>query len=74
MLINPISKSCKHKIVEKSLDLKRSPDQIRVEISKLVQKYVDLTYAGEEFQAGITVIPAAGKVIDSAEIKNMVEA
>jgi CDP-6-deoxy-D-xylo-4-hexulose-3-dehydrase len=56
------------------VDLKRTPDQIRAEISKLVQEYADLAFAEKEFEAGITTIPAAGKVIDAAEIKNMVEA
>ena len=56
------------------MDLKRTPDQIRTEISKLVQEYADLAFAEKEFEAGKTVIPAAGKVIDAAEIKNMVEA
>lgn len=56
------------------MDLKRPPDQIRAEISKLVQEYADLAFAEKEFRAGTTAIPAAGKVIDGAEIKNMVEA
>jgi CDP-6-deoxy-D-xylo-4-hexulose-3-dehydrase len=56
------------------MDLKRTPDQIRTEISKLVQEYADLAFAKKEFEAGKTVIPAAGKVIDAAEIKNMVAA
>ena len=56
------------------MHLKRTPDQIRAEISKLVQEYADLAFAEKEFQAGKTAIPAAGKVIDAAEIKNMVEA
>ena len=56
------------------MDFKRTPDQIRAEISKLVQEYADLAFAEKEFEAGITTIPTAGKVIDAAEIKNMVEA
>lgn len=56
------------------MDFKRTPDQIRAEISKLVQEYADLAFAEKEFEADITTIPAAGKVIDAAEIKNMVEA
>jgi CDP-6-deoxy-D-xylo-4-hexulose-3-dehydrase len=56
------------------VDFKRTPDQIRAEISKLVQEYADLAFAEKEFEADITTIPAAGKVIDAAEIKNMVEA
>jgi len=56
------------------VDLKRAPDQIRAEISELVQEYVDLAFVEKEFEAGKTAIPAAGKVIDAAEIKNMVEA
>ena len=56
------------------MDLKRTPDQIRTEISKLVQEYTDLAFAEKEFEAGITSVPVTGKVIDAAEIKNMVEA
>jgi len=56
------------------MDLKQTPDQIRAEISKLVQEYADLAFAEKQFEAGKTAIPAAGKVIDAAEIKNMVEA
>ena len=56
------------------MDPKRTPDQIRADISKLVQEYADLVFGVKEFEAGITAIPAAGKVIDAAEIKNMVEA
>jgi len=56
------------------MDPKRTSNQIREEISQLVQEYSDLTFAEKEFRAGETVIPAAGKVIDSAEIRNIVEA
>jgi CDP-6-deoxy-D-xylo-4-hexulose-3-dehydrase len=56
------------------VDSKRTPDQIRAEISELVQEYADLAFARREFEAGKTSIPAAGKVIDAAELKNMVEA
>jgi CDP-6-deoxy-D-xylo-4-hexulose-3-dehydrase len=56
------------------VDLKRNPDQIRAEISELVKEYADLAFVEKEFQAGITTIPAAGKVVDAAEIKNMVDA
>lgn len=56
------------------MDIKRTPDQIRAEITTLVQEYVDLAFDQKEFEAGKTPIPAAGKVIDAAEIKNMVDA
>jgi len=56
------------------VNLKQTPNQIRAEISKLVQEYADLAFAEKKFEAGKTAIPAAGKVIDAAEIKNMVEA
>ena len=52
----------------------RNPEQIRAEISKLVEEYAALAFAEKQFRAGITAIPAAGKVIDSAEMKNMVGA
>ena len=56
------------------MNFKQTPDQVRAEISKLVQEYVELAFAERQFEAGKTAIPASGKVIDSAEIKNMVEA
>lgn len=48
------------------MEFKRTPDQIRVEISKLVQEYADIAFAEKEFQPGITTIPASGKVINAA--------
>jgi len=56
------------------MNFQRTPDQIRGEISALVQEYSDLAFEEKEFEAGITAIPPSGKVIDAAEIKNMVEA
>ena len=56
------------------MNLKRTTDQIRAEINQLVQEYSDLAFASKKFEAGLTSIPAAGKVIDAAEIKNMVDA
>jgi len=40
----------------------------------LVKEYAALTFVEKEFEAGKTAIPATGKVIDSAEIINMVDA
>lgn len=53
---------------------KRTPNSIRNEIAKLVEEYSSIVYADKAFEGGCDQIPAAGKVIDAAELKNMVEA
>jgi CDP-6-deoxy-D-xylo-4-hexulose-3-dehydrase len=47
---------------------------IRAEIAKLVEKYAALAFAPIPFLPGLTSIPPSGKLIDSNEIKYMVEA
>ena len=52
----------------------KSPDEIRKEISNLVQQYADAIYAPSPFIAGETTVPVSGKVLGAMELKNMVEA
>jgi CDP-6-deoxy-D-xylo-4-hexulose-3-dehydrase len=49
-------------------------DQLRRQILALVQQYTAISLAPQPFQPGQTVIPAAGKVLGTEEIQNMVEA
>lgn len=51
-----------------------TPESLREEISKLVQKYADIALAPRTFEPGGTVIPPSGKVIGAAEMQLMVEA
>lgn len=48
--------------------------QLRQQIAQLVDEYAAIAMAPRPFEAGKTVIPPSGKVIDGAELKNMVEA
>lgn len=52
----------------------KSPDEIRKEISNLVQQYADVVYAPSPFIAGETSVPVSRKVLGAMELKNMVEA
>lgn len=47
---------------------------LREQISMLVGQYAQIHFAPKIFEPGSTVIPPSGKVIDSAELKMMVEA
>lgn len=50
-------------------------EAIRQQIAALVDQYASLDEASKPaFKAGETVIPPSGKLIDAAEIKNMVDA
>lgn len=49
-------------------------DQLRSQISELVQQYADIAYAPKPFVPGDTPVPVSGKVIGAAELKNMVDA
>jgi len=49
-------------------------EQIRSQIAHLVDEYAAIKYSSKEFQAGSTVIPPSGKVLDGDELKLMVEA
>lgn len=48
--------------------------EIRLQIAKLVEEFAAITLAPREFTAGSSVVPPSGKVLDAAELKNMVEA
>lgn len=54
--------------------MSKTPDSIRQEIAKLVQEYADIVYAPKAFVPGDTAVPPSGKLLDSAELKLMVEA
>jgi CDP-6-deoxy-D-xylo-4-hexulose-3-dehydrase len=49
-------------------------DQLRSQISELVQQYADIAYAPKTFVPGQTPVPVSGKVIGASELKMMVEA
>ncbi len=48
--------------------------EIRQRIAALIDEYAQLKYTPQSFKPGETVIPPSGKVLDSAELKSMVEA
>jgi len=47
---------------------------LRHQISKLVEEYAGIALAPDPFLPGDTIIPPSGKLLDAAELKNMVEA
>lgn len=49
-------------------------DQLRSQILALVDQYAALDFAPRPFTPGETAVPASGKVLGAAEVKNMVEA
>ena len=51
-----------------------SQEQIRKEISELVEKFAREVYAPKPFVAGETVVPPSGKVLGANELQLMVEA
>ena len=53
-------------------DLKK--DELRRQISELVDRYAALAFAEKPFTPGSTVVPPSGKVIGAPELKNLVEA
>ena len=48
--------------------------QLRQQIAQLVDEYAAIQYTPKAFTPGTTVVPPSGKVLDAAELKNMVEA
>lgn len=52
----------------------RTLDAIREKIAVLVDEYAQVAYTEKSFKPGETVIPASGKVLGAAELKNMVDA
>lgn len=53
---------------------KGARDNIRNEILKLVETYAELEFQAKPFEGGTTIVPPSGKIVGSAELKNMVEA
>ena len=51
-----------------------SPDQLRAQILALVDEYAALSFQPKPFLPGQSPVPPSGKVLDGAELKNMVEA
>jgi CDP-4-dehydro-6-deoxyglucose reductase, E1 len=49
-------------------------EALRTQIAKLVEEYAAISLAPPTFFPGVTVIPPSGKLLDAAEIKNMVDA
>jgi len=49
-------------------------EALRQQIAALVEQYAQLQYAAKAFEPDVTVIPPSGKVLDSAELRMMVEA
>jgi CDP-4-dehydro-6-deoxyglucose reductase, E1 len=47
---------------------------LRQQIAALVDEYAKLAYAPQPFLPGASAVPPSGKVLDGAELKNMVEA
>ena len=47
---------------------------LRDQISKLVEEYAAIALVPDTFLPGVTSVPPSGKLIDAAELKNMVEA
>jgi len=47
---------------------------LRTQIATLVDQYAALAYAPQAFTPGVTSVPPSGKMLDSAELKLMVEA
>jgi CDP-6-deoxy-D-xylo-4-hexulose-3-dehydrase len=52
----------------------RTPQMVREEIAVLVAEFAELTYAPRPFVPGETPVPVSGKVIDGADLQNLVEA
>ncbi len=65
--VNFYEKITRNTILDKS-------QQIRQQIAQLVDEYAAIKYTPKAFEPGATVIPPSGKVLDAAELKNMVEA
>jgi CDP-6-deoxy-D-xylo-4-hexulose-3-dehydrase len=52
----------------------RTPRIVRDEIATLVAEFAELTYTPKPFVPGETAVPVSGKVIDGADLQNLVEA
>jgi CDP-4-dehydro-6-deoxyglucose reductase, E1 len=49
-------------------------EDIRAAIAALVEQYAALSLAPQPFLPGLSAVPPSGKLLDAAELKNMVEA
>jgi len=49
-------------------------NKLRNQILNLVNEYAEEYYLENDFEPGVTPVPVSGKVLDSSELKNMVEA
>ncbi len=49
-------------------------EEIRAAIAALVEQYAALSLAPQPFLPGLSAVPPSGKLLDAAELKNMVEA
>ncbi len=47
---------------------------LREQIAELVDKFAALSFAAQPFLPGVTMVPPSGKLLDGAELKNMVQA
>jgi CDP-4-dehydro-6-deoxyglucose reductase, E1 len=56
------------------MELFMSESILRQQILALVEEYSVLKYKIKPFSAGTDIVPPSGKVLDAAELKNMVEA
>jgi CDP-6-deoxy-D-xylo-4-hexulose-3-dehydrase len=52
----------------------KTPRQLREEIRDLVKQYHDVAMAPHAFMPGESNVPVSGKVLDSSELENLVEA
>ena len=52
----------------------KTTEELRLEISRLVQEFADLKYTEKTFKPGRSVVPPSGKVIGATELKYMVDA
>jgi CDP-4-dehydro-6-deoxyglucose reductase, E1 len=52
----------------------KTPQQLRREIASLVKEYSEATLTTQFFKPGESAVPVSGKVLDSSEIENLVEA
>ncbi|MGC2246640.1 MAG: lipopolysaccharide biosynthesis protein RfbH [Terriglobales bacterium] len=52
----------------------KTPQQIRREIASLVKEYSEATLTPQSFTPGESAVAVSGKVLDSSEIENLVEA
>ena len=49
-------------------------EELRRQIAALVEQYAAISLAPQPFLPGLTTLPASGKLLDAAELKNMVDA